>query len=961
MKLLDNAVIRDRYDVIVVGAGIGGLTAAALLAKRDLRVLLIEQHFLPGGCVSHVRRHGISMDVGAAMLFGFGERGYNPHRFVMNELEEEIDMIPHESIYRLHIHGKEVTFWRDFEKYMSELAQVFPNQEKELRKFYGDLFKIYDAMVLKNKMPMPPTEMPKIEGLKMFLRNPFGTMNLGVMLFKSCEYLINKYITDPRAAMYFDVLTGTFGCVNISECPAAIAGALFCDIHEGGAYYPSGDPQMLPNKMERAIERYGGQIIYRHLVEEILVFKGRAYGVRLDDGTEILADKIVSNSTIWNLYGKLVKPRHISAKRMKWAQAHVPTFSSLLLFIGVKESAIPKGTRPIELFIEDPNDFGGENFAVYIPSMDDPSICPPGTHSLTVIAPNREQWPRPDDPEYRTEEYKKRKEEAANRIVEKMERAYFPGLREHIITIDIGTPSTIERYTLKNWGNVGGPKQMMGQELMKRLHARSEWKNLYVCGDSTIMGEGVVASASSGVGAANMVLRDLGIKEFLPRKFKKEYVNLIKGKPWTPVPDASEPITVESAIRLAQECQHCEEAVCRDKCPAGIDVLNFARRMEAGNFAGAVRAMREVNPLAEICGYICPAERLCQKDCKRLEFSHEPVRIASLQAWVCGHVSKLEGWERYSPERNGHRIAVVGSGPAGLTCAHYLARLGYIIDVYEKAQKAGGMLALTIPEFRLPAEIVHREVEGVSFPGITFHYGKELGEDFSIQDLLNGHRAVFLAPGLWSGRKLDIPGSGNADITDALSFLKMFRERGMVEVRARVLVIGGGSVAADAALAAKKSGAKKVSMVCLEKEIEMPALPDEVAELKKQGIDIFNCWGPRAFLTANKLSLIICRSVFDAQGKFCPTFDDSQSTEIEFDQVIIAVGQMVESSLAGYLDKEFGRSDGIEVDGESLRVKGQPNTYAGGDIIRGAGTVVQAVADGRKAAMAIAAQVAGTR
>ena len=959
MKLLDNSVLRDRYDVVVVGAGIGGLTAAALLAKRDLKVLVVEQHFLPGGCVSHVRRHGISMDVGAAMLFGFGDRGYNPHRFVMNELEEEIDMIPHESIYRLHIHGKEITFWRDFERYFKELVQVFPSQEKELRKFYRDLYKIYNVMVLTNEMPMPPTEMPRVEGLKMFLRNPLGTMNLGVMIFKSCEYLINKYLTDPRAAMYFDVLTGTFGCVNIAECPAAIAGALFCDIHEGGASYPSGDPQMLPNKLERAIERYGGQIIYRHRVDEILIFKGKAYGVRLDDGSEVIADKVVSNATVWNLYGNLVKPRHVSPKRMEWAQRQVPTFSSLLLFIGVKAEAIPEGTRPIELFIEDPTDFGGENFAVYIPSMDDPSICPPGTHSITVIAPNKEKWPRPSDPEYRSEEYQRRKEEAANRVLEKMERAYFPEFRKHIIHLEIGTPSTIERYTMKNWGNVGGPKQMMGQELMKRLHARTDWKNLYACGDSTIMGEGVVASTSSGVGAANMVLKDLKLKEYLPRKFKREYVNLIEGKPWAPVPDAGEKIDEESARRLAGECQHCEESVCRDKCPAGIDVLNFIRRVEAGNYAGAVRALREMNPLSEICGYVCPAERLCQQDCMHLEYSKEPVRIAPLQAWVCGHVSKLEGWERYVPEPNGNRVAVVGAGPAGLTCAHFLVRLGYSVDVFEKSEKAGGMLTRAIPLFRLPEEVTRRELEGISYPGITFHYGKELGKDVTVSDLLTKYKAVFLAPGLWSGKKLDIPGIGNTNVADAITFLRKYRESGRTEVFPRILVIGGGSVAADAALAARKSGAAKVSMVCLEKDVEMPALPGEIAELKKQGIDVYNCWGPRAFLSANKLSFIICKSVFDNQGTFCPVYDESQSMEMEFDQVILAVGQMVESSLSGYLKEEFGPSDGIQVDEDTLQVKGRAGIYAGGDIIRGAGTVVQAVADGRKAAMAIDRRVNG--
>ena len=957
MEILNNSIIQDRYDVIVVGAGIGGITAAALLAKRGLKVLAVDQHFLPGGCVSHVRRHDVSMDVGAAMLFGFSEKGYNTHRFVMNELEEEIDMILHESIYRLHVHGKEVTFWRNFEKYFAELVQIFPNQKNELRAFYMDLYKIYDAMVAKNEMPMPPTEMPLMEGAKMFFKNPLGTMNLGTMLFRNTEYLVNKHITDPKASMFFDILTGTFACTNIAESPAALAAAMFVDIHEGGASYPSGDPQMLPNKLEKSFERWGGQIIYRHKVDEILIFKGKAYGVRLDDGTEIMSDRVVYNGTVWNLYGQAVKPRHIKAERMQWAQRHVPTFSSLLLYIGVDAAAIPKDARAIEMFIEDPNDFGGENFAVYIPSMDDPSICPPDMHSITVIAPNQEKWPRPTDPEYQSEAYKQRKQKSADRIMEKMEKAFFPNFRKHIRTIEIGTPSTIERFTLKNWGNVGGPKQMMGQELMRRLKAKSEWKNLYCCGDSTVMGEGVVAATSSGVGAANMVLRDAGMNEYLPRKFSRQYVNLIKGKPWTPVPDPSAPINPASAMRLGKDCQHCQEAKCQNACPAGVDVLNFSRRIESGNFNGAVRSMRETNPLVEICGYICPAERLCQKECLRREFSPNPVRIRDLHAWAAGQASPAEGWTRLVSSLQGPRISVVGSGPAGLACAHYLARLGYKVEILEKNPKPGGMLNYAIPIFRLPAEVVQREIDGLSFPGISFQYGQELGKNISLSDLTQKYPAVFLAPGLWAGRKLDLPGREKAFVTEALPFLMNYREKGKAEVKNRVLVIGGGSVAADAALAAKKSGASQVTMACLEKEAEMPALPSELAELRKQGIQVQNCWGPEAFTSPNKLSLTCCTSVFDGQGKFCPAFDKSRTTEIEFDQAIMAVGQSVEPTLASYLQKEFGRSDRILVEEATQEIIGRPGIYAGGDIVRGAGTVVQAVADGRRAAMAIHANL----
>ena len=236
---------------------------------------------------------------------------------------------------------------------------------------------------------------------------------------------------------------------------------------------------------------------------------------------------------------------------------------------------------------------------------------------------------------------------------------------------------------------------------------------------------------------------------------------------------------------------------------------------------------------------------------------------------------------------------------------------------------------------------------------VQFRYGQALGRDFTVADLARDHEAVFLAPGLWSGRRLDLEGGQAVRAVDALGFLCAFRERGKAEVGAEVLVVGGGSVAMDAALAARGSGAGKVTLVCLEKEVEMPALAGEVAELRRQGVEILNGWGPRAFVSANRVSLVGCDSVFDAQGRFSPCYDESRTMELGFDQLIWAVGQSAEPFLAGYLHREFGFNGRLEVDPETLQVAGREAVFAGGDIVRGAGTVVEAVADGRRAAKGI--------
>jgi len=955
MSIRDSDVIADRYDVVVVGAGIGGLTAAALLAKRGLSTLVVEHHYLPGGCCTALRRKGYTFDVGPELLYGFETSGYNPHRFVMNELEESIDLIRHDYVYRMRLPRGTVTFWRDQERFLAELCALYPHEESGIRALFADMYQVHNAVMGGELVAVvPPSEASRGTSPINGQASPAALARVGEMLQRDSRWLIDQYISDPEVINFFDIVAATFTSCDLAETPAILTAVMFIDNHAGGTCYAADTPQMLSNLLEKAIEKHGGRMLYRNRVDEILISDGEAHGVRLADGTEISAGAVVSNATVWNLYGGLVRSEHIEPGRMEWAHAFDPTFSFLVAYLGIDASVLPEDFGHVEMIVLDPTGFEGlGNFNIELPSLEDAARCPPGKHAMTVVSPNRRVWPRPNDPSYRSEDYEKLKAEETEDLLGRLERC-MPGLRDAIEVIEIGTPTTVERYTLRNWGNLGGPKPSMGQHMLQRPHARSDWQNLFLCGDSTVMGEGVVASTSSGIGAANMILRDRGLEEYVPHHFERQYVNFVPARTWTPAPSRETPLVPSVAQRLARECRLCEDAPCIRACPASIDIPGFLRRIETGNFTGAAAAVRETNPFAQACGLICPSERLCESVCRHLEYTDEPVRIADLHGWVAGHIPQDDGWR--PPAASGHRrVAVVGAGPAGLACAYFLARDGYTVDVLDQAERAGGILTHAVPESRLPDHVMTREIRGMTLPSMSFRFGVTLGSDVTISSLEAGYDAVFLAPGLSSGRTIDIPGIGDANVTDALSFLQSARKHGDLHAAGRVLVVGGGSVATDAALTAVAGGATAVTVVCLEREDDMPALRSEIAELRQDAISLFDGWGPREVRESRRLVFARCVSVLDATGRFAPTFDYDETMEQEFDLAILAVGQRIDDLLARHLEGELGRPGLVRCDPDTLQVLGHPKLYAGGDIVRGAGTAVEAVGDGRRAAASIAA------
>jgi prolycopene isomerase len=743
MNLYRDMVLREQYDVIVVGAGLGGMTAASLLAKRGLSVLMVDQQNKPGGACTSFKREDHVFDVGAAMLYGFGDKGFKPFRFLINELEEPIDVVAHSTLARMTFEGQEIIFWPDIDRFLAELIKLFPQEKDGLKAFYADLYKMYENIVIKNEVISPPSEFSPRQGLRRLMSDPLAIVKMQKLLTTSTLDLLEKYFHAPEVINFFDKLCSAYSYTTAEETPAVLAATMFIDNHVGGVYFPAGGAQMLPNTIEKAFERYDGQTLYRKLVDEILIRDGQAYGVRLSDGVEIRADRVIANATVWNIYGKLIRLEHIQPERLKWVQTLVPTFPSMTMYMIVDRESFPAGLYPWEIFIENRKVIDSSDLTLYINSLVDTSLCPADHLVVMAIAPNMCQWPHPDEPGYHSPEYEAQKQHEADRMIDQIE-LHIPGFRKHIRSLIIGTPTTIERYLLKNGGAVGGPKNQIGQEMLKRLHARSEWKNLYFCGDSTVMGTGAPATTVSGVGAANVILRELHLKEYDAHKFNKQYVNLVDLPFKRPDYNSSDHITEQNAYLAAADCQGCQEPACVTGCPAGVDIPGFMRRMEAKNYTGAARLIREKNPFGEVCGLVCTPGRTCQKDCYRRDFTGVPVRIAELQRWVCAEAGE-KGWIRSDHRPSGTQVAVISGGPSALSCAYYLTLVDCKVIIIAPEPPPGGALWSKGDTDPLIQDAIQREVQGIMSAGIRYEGGKQLGVDLEFNHLLDNYQIVYLA------------------------------------------------------------------------------------------------------------------------------------------------------------------------------------------------------------------------
>ena len=607
------------YDVIIIGGGLSGLTAASLLAKRQMKVVVIDKNYNPGGSCGIFKRGAVTFDQGSAMLYGFGENGFNPHRFVFNCLEEPIDMIRHDLLYCVNYQDQRIFFWSDVDKFADELAEIFPGEKENIHRFYRDMTKMYQHIMVETPSYTTPDETDPKQGLKSLLKHPVSYAKFLGYLNKSARNLLQKYFSDPEIFNFFDKLTSTYCYVTVEEAPAVLAAVMFVDNHTGGSYYPAGSTLFLPGKLEKVIEENGGDMLLEREVVSIIFEDEEPTGVLLDDGTEIKAPNLIYSGTVWNLFGKLIDPSHTTQEQRDWAKSMVPTYPSVVLYAVVDREVIPADTLPIEMLVGNPEELDESEVTAYILSIDDRTLCGEDEQTVVAIGPTFEQWSSLDNETYQA---KKKKEQ--ERLVSVLEKR-FPGFKQALRCAEVATPRTIERYTLKNGGAVAGPKQMLGQHMLKRLHTRTQWESLFCCGESTVMGTGTPTVTTEGLSAANAVLKKVGKDPFVFEEGMQNYVRIVP-KPFTKdrlYADYGE--DKRQVMLKAMRCRLCEQPTCVPD--RSTDVRGIMRRVAVGNFVGAKKCWRkgpaDLDKLAQF-----------ESNCVWNLEGEEPVRIKQVVSYL---------------------------------------------------------------------------------------------------------------------------------------------------------------------------------------------------------------------------------------------------------------------------------------------------------------------------------------
>ena len=408
-------------------------------------------------------------------------------------------------------------------------------------------------------------------------------------------------------------------------------------------------------------------------------------------------------------------------------------------------------------------------------------------------------------------------------------------------------------------------------------------------------------------------------------------------------------------------CYDTGTAPCKTACPAHIAVQGYLKLAAQGRYTEALALIKKNNPFPAVCGHIC--NRRCEDACTRGTID-QAVAIDEVKKFIAR--KDMDAESRYIPPKVipkveggfAEKIAIIGAGPAGLSCAYYLAEKGYKPVVFEKNEKPGGMLRYGIPSFKLEKDVIDAEIEILRLMGVEIRCGVEIGKDLTIQQLRDqGYKAFYIAIGCQGGRKANVPGEDAEGVMTAVDFLRTVGGDESYPVEGKVVVVGGGNVAIDVARTAGRCGAESVTMLCLEPREKMPASNEEIAEAENEDVRIHCGWGPKEILTENgKVTGIVfkrCTSVWDENGRFSPKYDENDTMTLECGHVFLSIGQSIlwGGLLAG-TRVELGRGNGAVADSLTYQTA-EPDIFVGGDVYTGPKFAIDAIAAGKEGAISI--------
>ena len=517
------------WDVIVIGSGIGGLVTASQLAAKGAKVLVLERYLIPGGSGGSFRRAGYTFDVGASMIFGFGQKGHtNLLTRALADVGEHCTTIPDPAQLEYHLPGGlTVAVDRDYESFIAELTARFPHEAKGIRAFYDTCAQVFRCL---DAMPLLSLEDPAYLA-KVFFKAPLACLGLARWLPVNVGSVARAHIQDPNLLRFIDMECFCWSVMPADRTPMINAGMVFSDRHAGGINYPKGGVGVIADKLVAGLERHGGAIRYRSRVVKVLLEQGRAVGVRLADGQELHARRVVSNATRWDTFGDpdgdgqqpegagelpasampsqtLIDGADTPAAERTWRRRYRPSPSFLSLHLGVRADLIPEGTHVHHLLLERWEDLEAEQGTVFVsmPSLLDPSLAPAGHHIVHTFTPSSmEAWQGLSPTAYAA-----KKEADANRLIARLE-AILPGLAGAITHREVGTPRSHRRFLGRSGGSYGPIPAMRLPGLLPMPFNRTGISGLYCVGDSCFPGQGLNAVAFSGFACAHRIGADLGL------------------------------------------------------------------------------------------------------------------------------------------------------------------------------------------------------------------------------------------------------------------------------------------------------------------------------------------------------------------------------------------------------------------------------------------------------------------